>query len=107
MKVEKKVNKMWHEWNSMPAKLQKEIRRNTVFIAKWQYTYSAERGKIGMIRMSESLPRKTFWEIFCLEGNLFDDTEVFGKSPTIKVLDFLMTYRGFDYSLTSIVKETR
>ncbi len=77
MKVEKKVNKMWQEWSGMPAKLQKEIRQNAVFIAKWHYTYSAERGKIGVIRMSESLPRQTFWEICCLEGKLFDDTERF------------------------------
>ncbi len=78
MKVERKVNKMWQEWNSMPAKMQKKIRQNVVFIAKWQYTYSAERGKIGMIRMSESFPRKNFWEICCLEGKLLDDTERFG-----------------------------
>lgn len=56
MKVEKKINRMWQEWNSMTAKMQKEIRQNAMFI---------------------------------------------------KVLDFLMTYRGFDYSLTSIAKESR
>ncbi|MEK6887382.1 MAG: hypothetical protein AABX14_00380 [Candidatus Aenigmatarchaeota archaeon] len=32
--------------------------------------------------------------------------EVFGNSPLIKVLDFLMTYREFDYSLTDIAKES-
>ncbi|MBI4019539.1 MAG: hypothetical protein HY364_04775 [Candidatus Aenigmarchaeota archaeon] len=32
--------------------------------------------------------------------------EVFGDSPLIKVLDFLMTYREFDYSLSDISKET-
>ena len=31
--------------------------------------------------------------------------EVFGSSPLIKVLDFLMTYREFDYSLSDIAKE--
>jgi hypothetical protein len=77
MKVEKKVNRMWQEWNSMPAKLQKEIRWNVSFIGKWQYSYSSERGKIDMIRMSEGFPKKTFWEICCLEGNLFGDTERF------------------------------
>jgi transposase len=32
--------------------------------------------------------------------------ETFGSSPLIKVLDFLMTYREFDYSLTDIAKES-
>lgn len=32
--------------------------------------------------------------------------EVFGSSPLIKVLDFLMTYREFDYSLSDITKES-
>lgn len=32
--------------------------------------------------------------------------EVFGSSPLIKVLDFLITYREFDYSLTDIAKES-
>ncbi|MBI4014943.1 MAG: hypothetical protein HY365_03230 [Candidatus Aenigmarchaeota archaeon] len=32
--------------------------------------------------------------------------EVFGSSPLIKVLDFFMTYREFDYSLTDVAKES-
>jgi hypothetical protein len=32
--------------------------------------------------------------------------EMFGSSPLIKVLDFFMTYREFDYSLTDIAKES-
>ena len=32
--------------------------------------------------------------------------DVFGSSPLIKVLDFLMTYREFDYSLSDITKES-
>ena len=32
--------------------------------------------------------------------------EVFGSSPLIKALDFLMTYREFDYSLSDIAKES-
>ncbi len=32
--------------------------------------------------------------------------EAFGSSPLIRVLDFLMTYREFDYSLTDIAKES-
>ncbi len=32
--------------------------------------------------------------------------ETFGSSPLIKVLDFLMTYREFDYSLSDIAKES-
>ncbi len=32
--------------------------------------------------------------------------EVFGNSPLIRVLDFLLTYREFDYSLSDIAKES-
>jgi len=33
--------------------------------------------------------------------------EVFGASPLIRVLDFLLTYREFDYSLTDISRESK
>jgi hypothetical protein len=33
-------------------------------------------------------------------------SEILGTSPLIRVLDFLMTYREFDYSLTDISKES-
>ncbi len=33
--------------------------------------------------------------------------DVFGKNPVIKVLDFLITYQLFDYSLTEIAKNSR
>ena len=33
--------------------------------------------------------------------------EVFGTSPLIRVLDFLLTYREFDYSLTDISRESK
>lgn len=32
--------------------------------------------------------------------------EVFGKSPLIKVLDFLITYQLFDYPLTQIARKS-
>ena len=32
--------------------------------------------------------------------------EVLGNSPLIRVLDFLITYREFDYSLTEIARES-
>ena len=32
--------------------------------------------------------------------------EIFGSSPLIRVLDFLITYREFDYSLSDIAKES-
>lgn len=33
-------------------------------------------------------------------------TEVFGKNPIIKVLDFLITFQLFDYPLTEIAKKS-
>ena len=32
--------------------------------------------------------------------------DIFGTSPVIKVIDFLITYREFDYSLTDISRES-
>ncbi|MBI2107991.1 helix-turn-helix transcriptional regulator [Candidatus Woesearchaeota archaeon] len=32
--------------------------------------------------------------------------EVFGNNPIIKVLDFLMTYQMYDYSMTEIAKNS-
>lgn len=84
MKAERKINRMWQEWNSMPAKMQKDIRQNAAFIGKWQYSYSAERGRIDMIRISEAFPKKTFWEICCLKGNLFGDTERFDTKKEVE-----------------------
>ena len=31
---------------------------------------------------------------------------LFGESPLIKVIDFLLTFKEFDYSIASIAKET-
>ncbi len=33
--------------------------------------------------------------------------EVVGSSPKLKVLDFLLTFQAFDYSLTDIAKNTK
>ena len=32
--------------------------------------------------------------------------QIFGASPKMKVLDFLLTYQAFDYSLTEIARKT-
>jgi len=39
-----------------------------------------------------------------LENSIF--VEVFGGSPMIKVLDFLITFASFDYPLTEIAKNS-
>ncbi|MBS3091459.1 hypothetical protein J4217_03375 [Candidatus Pacearchaeota archaeon] len=44
------------------------------------------------------------------EDALLNDSvfvEVFGGSPIIKVLDFLITFASFDYPLTEIAKNSR
>ena len=32
--------------------------------------------------------------------------QVFGSSPKMKILDFLLTWQGFDYSLTEVAEKT-
>jgi hypothetical protein len=42
-----------------------------------QYIYSSNKGKISLIQLIGYLYEGQPWEIYCLEGNLFEDTERF------------------------------
>lgn len=47
---------------------------------KYQFVFSSDKGKISMIQLKNYMsPGDTQWEIYSLEGDLFDDVERFAK----------------------------
>lgn len=49
-----------------------------VYLGKYQYIYKNKKGKISLIEFSNLLQDgKTMWEIYCIEGGLFEDVERF------------------------------
>lgn len=52
--------KDWHPSTSGPI------------IGKWQYIVESTKGKISIV---ERLDEKTLWEIYCLEGHMFEKVE--------------------------------
>jgi hypothetical protein len=60
---------------------------------KYQHIFSSEKGVISLILLKNYslFDKQDFWEIYCLEGNLFEDTERFDtKEEAIKrIKEFL------------------
>jgi len=45
---------------------------------KYQYIYSSDKGEISLVRLFDYVGiKKSYWEIYSLEGDLFDDVERF------------------------------
>lgn len=74
MKIEKRIHRGWIELKKM-----REIYPDfTQFIGKYRYVYSNEKGCISLIELANYLmDGRVFWEIFCVEGTLFEDVERF------------------------------
>jgi hypothetical protein len=71
---EVRIHKGYAEWEE--AK-EKGIDIPQLF-GKYQHIFYSEKGKISLIQLKDYfLKGKDFWEIYCLEGNLFEDTERF------------------------------
>ena len=52
---------------------------NLQMLGKYQYIYSLENKKISLVQFKNYREEgDNFWEIYCLEGKLFEDTERFG-----------------------------
>lgn len=46
---------------------------------KYQYIYKSEKGEISLVLLKNYFKKgENFWEIYCLEGKLFQDVERFG-----------------------------
>jgi len=82
MKTEKKIHPVYKDVEEM----KKKGYNLSQIVGKYQYLFSNSRGKISLIkeiRIHNSMP--CFWEIYCLIGDLFEDTERFPtKDKAIK-----------------------
>ena len=58
-------------------------------VGRWQYIYSSKKGKISLIKLIGVGSER--WEIYSLEGDLFEDTERFKskKEAEQKILKLL------------------
>jgi len=88
MKIEKIVHPGYKVFQSSIAE---NINLPQLFY-KWQYLYSSEKGKISLIKLLNYFRvGKSFWEIYCLNGKLFDDVERFSlkKKAEIRIKELL------------------
>lgn len=70
MKCEKREHPIYKELKNAESAFK--------FVGRWQYIYSSEKGKISLIYLPNYLRDGiNLWEIYCLEGDLFDDIERF------------------------------
>ncbi len=82
MKEEKRIHKGYE--NSFGSKQ---------MFGKYQYLYESEKGKISLIELKDYWnDGEDLWEIYCLEGNLFEDTERFStKKEAVEEIKKLLT----------------
>jgi len=74
-----KVIKLVHRgYTEFERANEKGIKLRQLF-GKFQYIFSSEKGKISMVQLKNYFYSEgtDFWEIYCLEGKLFDDVERF------------------------------
>jgi len=73
MEIEKRIHNGYREF--IEAK-KKGINIEQCF-GEFQYIYSDKGKKISLVQLNGLFNNVFFWEIFCLEGNLFEDVERF------------------------------
>ena len=74
LECEKREHFGYTEWNKARKRgiLIKQI------IGQYQYIYSSNKGKISLVEMKDYFyDGNDLWEIYSLEGNLFEDVERF------------------------------
>ena len=71
IKVKRRVHNLYKEWVDSGKVFRK-------LVSKWQYIYTSEKGRISLVRFLNYFHEgHNFWEIYSLEGNLFEDVERF------------------------------
>jgi len=83
--MRKKEHQIYKEWRKCGYKFRKLVNR-------WQLIFSSNKGVISCVYFPEYFPGESFWEIYCLAGNLFEDCERFctlrkAKSRCKQLLD--------------------
>jgi len=75
MKIEKRIHPIWEEFETAKKLTKGKIRQH---LGKYQYICSSKKGKISIVEFPNYFgDGKDFWEIYCQEGDLFDDVERF------------------------------
>lgn len=71
IKEERIIHNIYKEWVNSGKAFRK-------LVGKWQYIYTSPKGKISCVRFLNYLHEgHNFWEIYSLEGSLFEDVERF------------------------------
>lgn len=74
MKCETKIHKGYSEFE----RARKEGHGIKQLFGKHQYIFSSDKGKISLVYLMDPfMDDENYWEIYSLEGNLFEDVERF------------------------------
>jgi len=85
MKVERKEHPLYKEFSGDPLRSP---------AGRWQYLYSSPQGKVSLIKLVGTTSGVEVWEIYCLEGGLFEGTIRFGnKEEAVKKIKELLEGR--------------
>ncbi len=81
IKQEIKIHEIWKNLNDV-LKQNPHLQFNKMYskpiVGKYQYIYSSEKGKISLVEFPDYFnDGVTIWEIYCLDGDLFEDVERF------------------------------
>jgi len=74
MKIIKRIHPIYEEYE----KAKKQGMKIPILTGKYQYIYKTEKGEISLVLFKNYFnDGKDFWEIYCLNGKLFEDVERF------------------------------
>jgi hypothetical protein len=77
--VTKRVHPIWLEFEAI-NRINPEMPLPPSILGKYQYIYESEKGSISLVELPNYfMDSITLWEIYSLEGNLFEDIERFNS----------------------------
>lgn len=92
--VMKQEHMIWMEWHMLPEQL-RILHFKEPVCHKWHYIYYLKHQKkpkeISLVQFRHDLYDPFHWEIYCLEGNIFEDVRRFRsrEEAEIAIKDFL------------------
>lgn len=100
MKTKKIVHRAYKEFKD--AEKMEKIKIPQI-VGKYQYIFSNSKGEISLIKQIRTYNNmRSFWEIYCLKENLFEDTERFSTKK--KAVEKIKEYLGVD-ELSELVEK--
>lgn len=94
MKVKKIIHKVYQEFQDSKKKGHKIPQ----LAGKYHYVFSNPRGEISLMKQMRNYNKMPdFWEIYCLNGDLFEDSrKFFGKNGKKEAIKKVKEYLGVD-----------